>query len=359
MQATSRKTKQITMTNYFTKTVFLLVATITIISCGGGKAGKKEERKQKMEIEAFVVTASLLDNMIKTTGSILPNEKMELRSEVSGRIDKLGFAEGTQVRKGAILVQIDDSELLAQLQKLTAQLRIAKEDESRKLQLLAINGISQEIYDASLARLEELGADIALTNSKIRKSKIIAPFSGKIGLRMVSEGAWVSTGEIISTLVQTDPIKVEFSVPERYAVHLMKGMNVCFTISGLEEPVDAEIYATEPQIDASTRSMRVRALTSNKSGQLIPGAFAELSINLGTIEEALMVPTLTLVPLLNSQNLYVVKNGRANLVEVQTGIRNEKMIQITQGIANGDTIATSGLLSLKDFMPVSVIKTEK
>lgn len=161
MQATSRETKQITMSNYLTKTVFLLIITLAVTSCGGGKAGKKEEQRQKMGIEAFVVISSSLDNIIKTTGSILPNEKMELRSEVSGRIDKLGFSEGTQVQKGAILVRIDDSELQAQLQKLNAQLRIAREDENRKQQLLAINGISQEIYDASLARLEELEADIA------------------------------------------------------------------------------------------------------------------------------------------------------------------------------------------------------
>lgn len=347
------------MTNSLIKAGLIFLTSMIMMSCGGDKAGKRDDKRQKMEIEAFVVTASNLDNIIKTTGSILPNEKMELRSEVSGRIERLGFTEGTLVEKGTLLVQIDDSELQAQLQKLNAQLRIAKEDENRKLQLLAINGISQEIYDASLAKLEELEADIALTNSKIRKSKIIAPFTGKIGLRMVSEGAWVSTGEIISTLVQSNPVKVEFSVPERYSGFLEKGMKVSFTLSGLADTVHAEIYATEPQIDASTRSMRVRALTPNPTGKLIPGAFAELTINLGTITDALMVPTLTIVPLLNSQNIFVVKNGRARLVEVQTGIRTEKMLQVTQGIANGDTIATTGLLALKDYMPVSVIKSTK
>lgn len=347
------------MTNYLTKTVFLLMATCMIIACGQRTTGKKQDRKTMMEIEAFVVTQSSLDNIIKTTGSILPNEKIELRSEMSGRIEKLGFSEGTQIHQGALLVQIDDSELQAQLQKLNAQLRIASEDENRKQQLLAINGISQEIYDVAMARMEELEADIALTNSKIRKSKIIAPFGGKVGLRMVSGGAWVSTGEIIATLVQTDPVKVEFNVPEKYAVNLKKGMEVSFMIAGLDKQVEAEIYATEPQIEASSRTMKVRAITSNKSGLLIPGAFAELTINLGTIENALMLPTLTLVPLLNSQNVFVVKNGRARLSEIETGIRTDKMIQITKGIEKGDTIATTGLLALKDFMPVVVIKTEK
>ncbi len=347
------------MTNRLIKAGLLTLSLSVILSCSNNKTETKQQAKSVMEIEAFVVAASPLDNIIKTTGSILPNEKMELRSEVSGRIEKLGFQEGAPVKKGAVLVQIDDSELRAQLQKFNAQMRIAKEDENRKRQLLEINGIAQEIYDASLTKLEELEADIALTNSKIRKSKIEAPFSGTIGLRFVSEGAWVSTGEIISTLVQNDPVKVEFSVPEKYAPDLNKGMAVEFTIAGLEETVVAKIYATEPQIDATTRSMKVRALTSNPGGLLIPGAFAELTINLGTIEKALMIPTYTIVPLLNGQNVFVYKNGRAILTAVETGIRTEKMIQITSGLNDGDTIATTALLSLKDYMPVTVKKTDQ
>ncbi len=339
--------------------IFLFILFAAFSACKQDKKTAGNAAKQAIQIEGFVVREQPLDNIIKTTGSILPNEKMELRSEVSGRIEKLGFQEGTKVSKGAVLVQIDDSELQAQLQKLNAQSRIAKEDENRKRQLLEINGIAQEIYDASLSKLEELEADIALTNSKIRKSKIEAPFGGNIGLRFVSEGAWVSTGEIISTLVQTDPLKIEFSVPEKYASMLQKGMAVKFSISGLEQTIEAKIYATEPQIDASTRSMKVRALTSNSAGLLIPGAFAELTINLGAIQNALMVPTLTIVPLLNSQNVFVYKSGRVILTPVETGIRTEKMIQITKGLTTGDTIATTALLSLKDFMPVTVKKTDR
>ena len=346
------------MLNY-RKIIVLLILTAGFMACKQDKKTAGNTAREIMQVEAFVVQSQSLDNIIKTTGSILPNEKMELRSEVSGRIEKLGFQEGTRVQKGTVLVQIDDSELQAQLQKYNAQMRIAKEDENRKRQLLEINGIAQEIYDASLTKLEELEADIALTNSKIRKSKIEAPFSGTIGLRFVSEGAWVSTGEIISTLVQNDPVKVEFSVPEKYASNLTKGMDVTFTISGSDETITAKIYATEPQIDAATRSMKVRALTSNSSGLLIPGAFAELTINLGTIQNALMVPTTTLVPLLNSQNIFVIKNGRVILTSVETGIRNEKMIQITVGLNVSDTIATTGLLALKDFMPVKILKTHQ
>lgn len=346
------------MKHYAFQVIIFLILIVLIPACKGDETSKANAARGNIAIETFVVKPEAISEIIKASGSIQPNEKMELRSEVAGRIVEVNFREGTKINQGAILVQIDDSELKAQLQKFNAQMRIAREDENRKRQLLSINGISQEVYDASLARVEELEAEIALLDSKIRKSKIEAPFSGKIGLRYVSEGAWVSQGEIISTLVQTDPVKIEFSVPERYAALLSAGMLVDFTVAGSEEDFEATIYATEPQIDANTRSLKVRALHANPGGELIPGAFAEITINLRQIPDALMIPTTCIVPLLNSQNIFVIRNGMARLVEVETGIRQEQYVQLTSGIVAGDTIAISGLLALKDGMPVSIKSTE-
>ncbi|MCF8367087.1 MAG: efflux RND transporter periplasmic adaptor subunit [Bacteroidales bacterium] len=339
--------------------VYLIVLALIINGCTNADKNTTSTIKTTIAVETFVVQPETISDIIKASGSIQPNEKMELRSEVAGRIVNMNFKEGTRIDKGALLVQIDDSELKAQLQKYNAQMRIAREDENRKQQLLSINGISQEIYDGSLARVEELEADIALTDSKIRKSKIEAPFSGKIGLRYVSEGAWVSQGEIISTLVQTDPVKIEFSIPERYASLITVGMKISYTVAGSEKEFTGRVYAAEPQIDANTRSLKIRALTSNPNGELIPGAFAEITINLRQIQGALMIPTMSLVPLLNSQNIFLISNGSAKLVQVETGIRHEKLVQVTSGISAGDTIAISGLLALKDRMPVTVKSTEQ
>jgi membrane fusion protein (multidrug efflux system) len=339
---------------YYNKLFIFLVLVYMFTACSENLTNTSGTEKAPMAIDAFVVQPQTISNIIKASGTIQPNEKMELRSEVAGRVVVMNFREGAKIQKGDLLVQIDDSELKAQLQKYNAQMRIAREDENRKQQLLEINGISQEEYDGSFARVEELEADMALTNSKIRKSKIEAPFSGTIGLRYVSEGAWVSQGEIISTLVQNDPVKIEFSVPERYATFISVGMNVDFTVSGSKKSYTAKVYATDPQIDANTRSLKVRALTSNPTGELIPGAFAELTINLQQINDALMIPTLCLIPLLNSQNIFIVNNGTARLVEVETGIRREKLVQVTSGLTAGDTIAVSGLLALKDLVPVSL-----
>ncbi|MCF8364505.1 MAG: efflux RND transporter periplasmic adaptor subunit [Bacteroidales bacterium] len=347
------------MKRHYYQVFLFTILTIIIYACQGDETSNSKTAKADPAIETFVAEAGAINEIIKASGSIQPNEKMELRSEVAGRIVAVNFKEGTHIDKGALLVQIDDSELMAQLQKFNAQMRIAREDENRKKQLLSINGISQEVYDGALAKVEELEADIALTDSKIRKSKIESPFSGKIGLRYVSQGTWVSQGEIISTLVQTDPVKIEFSIPERYASLISVGMKAVFTVAGSDKDYTATIYATEPQIDANTRSLKVRALRANPKGELIPGAFAEITINLRQIPDALMIPTLCVVPLLNSQNIFVIRDGAAKLIEVETGIRRDKYVQITSGIVAGDTIAISGLLLLKDGMAVSVKSTEK
>lgn len=335
----------------------LMIFVIMIIGCNNNENKTQNSNNSLTRVETFLVQPQVISEIIKASGSVQPNEKMELRSEIAGRVTELNFKEGTKIEKGNLLIQIDDSELKAQLQKYNAQMRIAREDENRKKQLLAINGISQEIYDAALAKVEELEADIALTNSKIRKSKIEAPFSGTVGLRYVSPGAWVSQGEIISTLVQSDPVKVEFTVPEKYAPYITNGMEVEFTVAGRDNTFTAKVYATEPRIDANTRALRVRALTPNPDGELIPGAFAELTLNLRQTKDALMIPTLCLVPLLNSQNVFVISNGTARLMEIETGIRQERLIQVVSGLSAGDTIATTALLALKDNMPVQVKKS--
>ncbi len=329
-----------------------------LLSFSCNKEEKKDgnAKKPAIEIEAYKVVSKELDNIIKTTGNILPGEMIELKSEVAGRIDRLNISEGKLVKKGTILVQIDDSELQATLRKLQAQLKLAEETEVRKKELLSINGISKVEYDEAYTNLETIKADIDLTNSKIRKSRIVAPFDGTIGLRNVSEGAYVSVGTTISSLVQLDPIKIEFNVPEKYATYIHDGMPVEFSIVGSSKTYQAKVYAYQAQITQDSRSLTIRAMMSNPKVEVIPGAFADLKIQLEKISNALMIPTYCLVPLLNGQNIYVIKGNSANLVQVQTGIRTAEQIQIISGINEGDTIASTGLLALKDKMPVTVKK---
>jgi membrane fusion protein (multidrug efflux system) len=219
-----------------------------------------------------------------------------------------------------------------------------------------MNGISQDEYDLAFTRLRELDADIDLIKTRINKSSIEAPFDGTIGLRMASMGAYVSPGDIITTLVQLNPIKIEFNVPEKYATFIKKGQIVNFQLSGGEKVYQGTIYATDPFIDPSIRALKVRALAENQENSLVPGAFVELTLELERINNALLIPTTAIVPLMNSQNVFVLKNGLAISTEIKTGIRKESLIQVTEGVTVGDSIAVTGLLSLRNRMPVTVSK---
>jgi len=304
------------------------------------------------QAEVFIITPALLDNEITTHGSILPNEQVELRSEIAGQIIRINFKEGSRVSKGQLLVQIDDSELQPALEKLRIQLKIANDELERKRQLFEIEGISKEEFEAAQLKYTSLESDIRLTEARIRKSRIIAPFSGIIGLRYVSEGDYVTPGDLIARLVETNPVKIEFSVPEMYASQISTETVIEFTAAGSEKKYQATVYAFEPVINAESRSLTVRAIAENKSAELLPGSFAHLKLHLRQIQDALLVPALAVIPDIKGQKLLMIRNGKAVSLPVKTGIQHEDLIQITEGVQSGDTVITTGLLSLKEGMPV-------
>jgi membrane fusion protein (multidrug efflux system) len=327
-----------------------------VSSCGSEKQKAVNQGVQLTSVEAFVTKSQSVENIFRTPGNLIPAEVIEIRPEISGRVISLNFIEGTSVKKDQVLVQIDDSELQAELKKFNAQLRIAFENEQRKKELLAIKGISQEEYDQALSELEVLQASVDLTKTQIRKSKIVAPFNGRIGLRYISEGAFIQSGTIIATLAQTDMLKIEFSVPEKYAGFIRNGLTIQFIVDGKSSYYTADVYAYEPVIDEASRTLKIRAKTNNKENQLIPGSFAEVTLNFERFENAIMVPTQAIIPALNSQNVFLYRNGRMKFTKVTTGIQTDKMIQITDGLGAEDTVAMTAILALKDNMPVVISK---
>jgi membrane fusion protein, multidrug efflux system len=337
---------------------FVLACSLSgmLTSCHKKQTPNPDFSSNRLQVEVFVAKADTISNIIQVPGSILPNEQVILKTEIPGRITMLNFTEGSAVHRGTLLVQIDDSEYKAELKKYEAQLKLAMEDESRKKELLSMKGVSQEVYDLAFTKREELLADIDLVKSKIRKSGIIAPFDGIVGLRYVSSGAFLSNGDVIATLVQINPVKIEFSIPEKYASMITVPMEISFTVSESEDAFKASVYAIEPMIDPASRTLRVRARTENRQHRLVPGSFANLTIDMEEIEGAIMVPTQVIIPSLNSQNVYLIENGTAVLREVETGIQNNSMIQITAGVSSEDTLVMTGLLALRDKMPVQVTK---
>lgn len=307
-----------------------------------------------LEVDVFVVQPDIVEDIIYTTGTLQANEEVELAAESSGLIEEIYLNEGGDVNKDELILKINDSELQAQLKRAEFRLTLAEDRESRQNQLLEKGGISQEEYDATLNEVNVLRAEVALINAQIAKKEIRAPFSGKVGLKYVSDGSYISPNSRIATLQDIDPIKIDFSIPERYASEIEVGKVVKFTVQGIDEQQVAKVYAKEPRIDSETRSLQVRARSDNKNGKLLPGAFADLELVLNTYENAILVPTVSLVPELQGQKVFLLKNGVVVPQSVKTGLRTASKVQIIEGVQLGDTVLTTGLLQVRPQMSVIV-----
>ena len=316
----------------------------------------KSGAPKDISVSGFVVQPKNLDNGIVASGTLLANEEVELHPEASGKITQLNLNEGNSVSKGTLLVKLFDADLQAQLKKLQLQKGSAEKTEMRLKQLLAINGIGQQEYDNAVTQINNINADIDLTQAQISKTEVRAPFNGVVGLKNVSIGAYVSPTTSIATLQQIDPLKIDFTVPEKYSSSLGKGDAIKFAVDGSAETFTGKVFAIEPKIDEATRSIKVRALVANSKTKLFPGAFAKIDLGLKSVEGAMMVPTQCIIPEARNKKLIVVKDGKAKFVIVETGVRNESYIQITSGVESGDTIVATALMYVKPDAGVKVVK---
>ena len=316
------------------------------------KSDDKDKRGDKGKVEkkvdAIIVKPSLLINEISVSGSLLAFEEVELKNEVAGRVVKINLPEGKFVKKGTLLVKLFDDDLQSSLHKLTTQLAIQQKIYNRQSELLKVNGISQNDYDQTGLLLNSLKADIEVEKTLIRKTEVLAPFDGVIGLRNISIGAIVTPSTLLSTIRTANKIKLDFSVPEKYSSVISTGMKVKFKMSNNDKTYDATVIATEQGINVGTRSLKVRALVNSSARELVSGAFANVTLRLSENHNALMIPTQTIIPEEENKSVIVARNGKAHFITVQTGIRKASDIEITDGLQPGDTVITSGLLFLKE-----------
>ena len=312
-------------------------------------------KKGPSYVTTFVVKTHELDNTIQSAGTLLANEEVEIRPEISGKITKIYFKEGSPVTKGELLVKIYDADLQAQLQKLKFQEKLSAETEARQKKLLTINGISQQDYDVVLNQLNSNRADIDLISTQIAKTEIRAPFDGVIGLKTVSEGSYVSPTNIIASMQEIDPLKIDFSIPEKYMLSVKKGDPIHFTVPGSPKTYEGAIYAIEPKIDMNTRSVLLRAMCPNKTKEILPGAFASVELQMQKIDNAILIPTESVIPKLKILLVFLYKNGKAQPRVITTGIRNDSAIQVTSGLNAGDTVITTGIMQLKEGSPVKIM----
>ena len=332
----------------------LTAGCVSISACSSDNGELATPKAPGEGVEIFIAQTRIAENRIYASGSILANEEIELRNEVSGRITALNLQEGSKVSKGQVLLEIDAEGLRAELEKINVQLDLAQKDLARKVELLAIKGISQEAYDQSRSAVETLKADRDLVQVGVRNSKIIAPFSGRVGLRDVSLGGYIQTGERIATLVQDHIVKIEFTVPQGYAGMIKEGQTIRFKSNDQRATFEAEIYAKEPRIDELTRSLRVRARCDNPDGLFVPGAFVDIEIELDRNEAAIMLPTELIIPELLGQKVLVYRNGIVESTPVEIGLRTATEVEIIDGVAAGDSIIATGLLALKNGASVTI-----
>lgn len=323
------------------------------------KAGGGDANKKPTAVNAIVVKPEDFSNTLSLSGSIEANEQIQLTSEVSGIAEKIYFKEGASVSQGQVLVKINDIELRAQANEARTKQTLAAENERRARLLLQKEAISQEEYDIASADFKTAQAQTQLINAQIAKTSIRAPFSGTIGLRNISPGTYVTPQTIITTLVNSSQVKITFSVPEKYASQIKTGTKVNFTLSGTDKQHVATVYATEPAIDVSTRTLRIRALADNPGGKLIPGTFADVILPLEKTANAFMVPTEAVVPVQGGKKVYVVRNGKADEAKIITGTRTATDVVVLEGLKAGDTVITSGVLALKKDVPVKATVTPK
>jgi membrane fusion protein (multidrug efflux system) len=333
---------------------------LLLFSCGG-KDEKIDFSKAGMQatgVEVFEISKGDISRIIEIPGTIIPSEEIQLFSEITGRIQKINFKEGQIVKKGALLIQVDTDIMTAQRKQLKVQLDLAQKDESRKKSLLTAKGISTEEYEKSFSALASIQAEIGLIDVQISKGQIRAPFSGRVGLRRVSEGAYITPSTMMTSLVKEDEVKIEFSISERYASLVKPGQSVNFKEGRGDEVYKASVYAYESTISTDSRMLTVRAKMKNDAN-LFPGTFVSIEYNLGQEKDAMMIPAGSIIPVLKGQKIMVVRNGVVVDVPVELGIRTSDKVQVTGEINAGDQVLTSGLLAVRAGMPVTIKKTKK
>lgn len=325
------------------------------IAGANAKTGMQGGRVKKvLNVNGKLLRPQKLTDEFVTTGLILPDEEVNLSFETSGKIVDILFTEGTAVRKGQLLAKVNDKTLQAQLKKLEAQLGLAQNRVYRQEQLFKKDAASQEAYEEAKTQLATLEADIEAVKVNIELTELHAPFDGIIGLRQVSVGAYANPSTVVAKLTKISPLKIEFSVPERYASQIHKGVNMDFTVEGFQEAFHAQVYAVESAVDKDQHVFTARGLYNNASHRLLPGQYSSILLKKEEINDALVIPSESIVPEMGMDKVFCYRSGKAMPVEITTGIRTAGEVQVLSGLQFGDTIITSGTLQLRMGLDVSL-----
>jgi membrane fusion protein (multidrug efflux system) len=346
--------------------VVYFACSLLLLGCGSDEeVGPKESPKKEapaaskprgLPVKAEQVHVGQLTDSIFAVGSILANESVIIRPEISGRIKELKFSEGQAVKKGQPLVLIDDSEHRAQLAAVNADLRTETQRYTRSKELYEKKFISKEALDLQAGSVDRLAAEVAEMKARLSKTEIVAPFSGLVGLRKVSPGAFLRSGDDIVSLQNVDSVKIDFRVPEVFLRAVKVAQTVSISVDAFPETVfSGKVYAIEPLIDEQTRTVLVRGVIKNDSGKLKPGMYARVSLEMSARENVISIPESALWPQGTENFVFKVVEGAVALTKVELGTRQPGSVEIVSGLSDGDMIVTDGQIKLRDGAPVMVM----
>ncbi|QDA59222.1 efflux RND transporter periplasmic adaptor subunit [Hymenobacter jejuensis] len=323
---------------------------------GAAKGGKGGGGGARTPVKVYVVQPTSLANEVSSTGTVLADESVVVQSEIAGKITSLNIEEGKPIRKGQLLFTINAADIQAQLNKVRYNIKLFRDQEQRQRTLLEKEYISRQEYEQSNNQLLTAQADLQALQANLAKTYVRAPFDGILGLRNVSVGAYVSPGTSITTISRVKPVKIDFSVPSRFANAVRVGDPVVVTDEGTTKKYQAKVYAVNPQIDPVSRTLTTRAVYPNTNSELRPGAFVKINLQLGETADALQIPTEAVIPEASGYSVFKIKGGKAISQKVKIGVRSDKVIQITDGLAVGDSIVRTGILQVKPGDRVAIQK---
>jgi len=335
----------------YTGLALLFLTTSSIAAPAGGKPGGFA-----MPVEVSAVTTGTVTVDVSAVGTLLADESVMVRPEIIGRIETIHFAEGQRAEKGTALVSLDASEYRSQVAQSEAAVKLAQLKFNRTKDLLQKNLSSQQQYDEDAAVLEAAQAKLALDQDRLAKTVIRAPFTGQVGLRMVSPGAMVLPGQDLASLEDIAQLKMDFRIPEIYLPEIKTGLGLTLTSDAFPGQVfKGKVYAIAPSIEESSRSILLRARVANERGLLRPGMFAKVTLRLAQREKALLVPEEALWPMGQELFVYRVVDGKAMLSKIKIGQRLKGQVEVLGGVSAGDTVITAGQMKLRNEAPVMPI----
>ncbi len=317
----------------------------------GGRAGGA----RNLPVSVYIAEEMAREDGSMRIGNLVANERVDIVSELSGRVTEINFREGQSVKKGDILIKLNDDELLVQLTKAEYQYLLLEQRLGRQRILLEKDAVSREDFDKVLTEYNVLKQDIEQLKIRIEKMKVRAPFDGIVGFRDISLGAFLQPNSKITNLVDIANLIVEVAIPEKYVNDRLAGSELVFNVEGSSNDYKARIYAVDPQIDIRTRTIIIRARYNNRSGQLRPGMSARVTLNTGGGAMNVYVPNQAVVPDVKGRSVWLMRSGKATLISVMTGSRTADMLEVLSGIEKGDTVITTGLMQLREGVSVTPV----